>query len=206
MKKWKQMPEEEKRKLIALAREGDVEARNRLVEADLPFIKNVTRKIVRNKDNWEEFLSDAVEGYMRAIRTFDLGRTIVFVTYAHRNIEWRVRRAEYDFRLIRLPAYVTPQYRAKAEAVDRVSMTGEFWGTHFADRSARDRSMEDAENIAVIRDRLSAMKKRDREIVLDRISGCTLKDVGDRNKVSKEWVRQLTDRWIKETREVLCPA
>ena len=69
-------------KLIILAKNGDVDARNKVVMAHLKFVFNVASKYKGCGVDMEELISEGNCGLINAIDRFDNTRGIKFITYA----------------------------------------------------------------------------------------------------------------------------
>ena len=91
--------------LITLLRDGDISARNRLVEGHLRFAARIALRYRNGSVPMEDLISAANVGLVRATETFDGSRGFRFITYAI----WWIKRSIQETlitegRLIRLPA------------------------------------------------------------------------------------------------------
>ena len=80
------LPEEERACLERWA-QGDLEARNRLVEHNLRLVAHIIKKYYTQADNQEDLISIGTIGLIKAVNTFRADRGIKLATYASRCIE-----------------------------------------------------------------------------------------------------------------------
>ena len=77
----------EEQKYLALSREGDVRARNILVEHNLRLVAHVIKKYYTQYDQQEDLISIGTIGLIKAINTYRPEKNIKLATYASRCIE-----------------------------------------------------------------------------------------------------------------------
>ena len=80
------LPEEERHYLI-LSRQGDMNARNLLVEHNLRLVAHIVKKYHNLDREKEDMISIGVIGLIKAINTFNPVKNIKLATYASRCIE-----------------------------------------------------------------------------------------------------------------------
>ena len=94
------LPPEEERACLERWAQGDLEARNRLVEHNLRLVAHIIKKYYTQADNQEDLISIGTIGLIKAVNTFRADRGIKLATYASRCIEnailsqrnkWRLR-------------------------------------------------------------------------------------------------------------------
>ncbi len=79
--------EEEKEALLAFRKEGDMEARNRLIEHNLRLVAHIVKKYYGTATEQEELISIGTIGLIKAVGTFDYEKGTRLATYASRCIE-----------------------------------------------------------------------------------------------------------------------
>ena len=79
--------EEENRCVERWVEQGDLEARNRLVEHNLRLVAHIIKKYYTQADNQEDLISIGTIGLIKAVNTFRADRGIKLATYASRCIE-----------------------------------------------------------------------------------------------------------------------
>ena len=78
---------EEERRLLAEAAEGDLAARNKLIEHNLRLVAHVAKKYQNTGEDLEDLISIGTIGLIKAISTFDVDRSARLSTYAARCID-----------------------------------------------------------------------------------------------------------------------
>ena len=110
----KPLTEEEERHYLALAKEGDLEARNVLIERNLRLVAHIMKKYYAQTADQEDLISIGTIGLIKGITTFDPSKGARLATYAARCVE----NATLS------PATLTPsRMHPKAEGVP----IGAFW-------------------------------------------------------------------------------
>lgn len=77
---------EEKECLIKSA-EGDIDARNKLVEHNLRLVAHIIKKYYSSRNDQDDLVSIGTIGLIKAINTFDINKKIKLSSYASRCIE-----------------------------------------------------------------------------------------------------------------------
>ena len=85
------LPPEEERACLERWAQGDLEARNRLVEHNLRLVAHIIKKYYTQADNQEDLISIGTIGLIKAVNTFRADRGIKLATYASRCIENEIR-------------------------------------------------------------------------------------------------------------------
>lgn len=80
-------PAQEKEALIKYHTEGDIEARNKLVNHNMRLVAHIIKKYYSNYSDQEDIISIGTIGLIKAINTFDYTRSTKLATYASRCIE-----------------------------------------------------------------------------------------------------------------------
>src|ERR671933_346970 len=97
----------EERSLSARAREGDEEARTRLIESNLRLVISIAKKYRGRGVPFEDLIQEGNAGLIRAVERFDPSLGNRFSTYATWWIRQAITRAVADHaRTVRLPAHV----------------------------------------------------------------------------------------------------
>jgi RNA polymerase primary sigma factor len=116
---------EEERDLADRVAEGDPEARDLMVRANLRLVVNIARNYMGKGLNLEDLIEEGNLGLMRAVEGFDTAMSVRFSTYASYWIKQSIRRAVMNQgKAIRLPAYMVTLLskwrRASAILADRL--------------------------------------------------------------------------------------
>lgn len=115
------LPQDEIRRLIALAQSGDKEARDKAILANMRLAMSITWKWCRAnpKLDYQDLLSTATLGLIRAIDKFKLVRDVRFSTYASRWIKCFLGNHVADAcQAINYPQWIR-QYRCRINVVMR---------------------------------------------------------------------------------------
>ena len=104
IKGYEPLTQEEERKYIQLAQNGDINARNKVVNANLKFVIKVAKDFHIPNVSTMDIISEGNLGLIEAVERFDVNQQTKFITYA----VWWIRQAIIKFlqdkvRLIRIP-------------------------------------------------------------------------------------------------------
>ena len=83
----KPLTQEEERHYLALAAEGDLEARNVLIERNLRLVAHIMKKYYAVVSDQEDLISIGTIGLIKGIATFDASKGARLATYAARCVE-----------------------------------------------------------------------------------------------------------------------
>lgn len=83
----KPLTEEEERHYLALAKAGDLEARNILIERNLRLVAHIMKKYYAQTSDQEDLISIGTIGLIKGITTFDPEKGARLATYAARCVE-----------------------------------------------------------------------------------------------------------------------
>ena len=76
------LSQEEENHYLALAKKGDLSARNILVEYNLRLVAHIVKKYQATNRNMEDMISIGTIGLIKAINTYDYTKGSRLVTYA----------------------------------------------------------------------------------------------------------------------------
>ena len=95
----------EEKVLIIKAKDGDAEAKNKLINSNLRFVVAIAKKYIRCGIPLPDLINEGNIGLIQAIEKFDIDVGCQFITYAVFWIRQKIIRAMHNkFRMIRLPA------------------------------------------------------------------------------------------------------
>lgn len=83
----KPLTAEEERYYLALAAQGDLEARNTLIERNLRLVSHIMKKYYTQTSDQEDLISIGTIGLIKGITTFDASKGARLATYAARCVE-----------------------------------------------------------------------------------------------------------------------
>lgn len=113
----KVMSHEETMMYIKKSHEGDIDARNRVVEGNLKLVLSVIKKFNNRGENLDDLFQVGAMGLIKAIDNFDFSHGVKFSTYAVPMIIGEIRRYLRDNSKIRISrslkdiAYKALQYK-----------------------------------------------------------------------------------------------
>lgn len=82
LKKCKPVSREEERRLVKLAKQGDILAKNKILESNLRFVFNVAKNYRGCGISINELISEGNMGLIKAIDKFDESKDVKFISYA----------------------------------------------------------------------------------------------------------------------------
>ena len=115
----KVLPSDEAIRLIKLSQEGNIEARDLVVEGNLKLILSVIKRFNNRGENLDDLFQVGAIGLIKAIDNFDFSHGVKFSTYAVPMIIGEIRRYLRDNSKIRISrslkdiAYKVLQYKEK---------------------------------------------------------------------------------------------
>ena len=83
----KPLTEDEERHYVKLAQEGDLEARNILIERNLRLVSHIMKKYYAQSADQEDLISIGTIGLIKGITTFSPDKGAKLATYAARCVE-----------------------------------------------------------------------------------------------------------------------
>jgi RNA polymerase primary sigma factor len=118
----------EEAELFDRIQDGDVEARDHVVRANLRLVVHIARKFLRRGVSLEDLIAEGNLGLLHAVECFDLSMNTRFSTYACYWIKQSIRHClNGAAKAIRLPAYMQTLMnkwrRATAELQDEMGRT-----------------------------------------------------------------------------------
>src|SRR5919198_5516911 len=98
---------EEEKELAYRIEEGDTEARDRMVRANLRLVVNIARSYTGKGLGLQDLIEEGNLGLLRAVEGFDPSMNTRFSTYASYWIKQSIKRAVINTgKAVRLPAYM----------------------------------------------------------------------------------------------------
>ena len=83
----KPLKAEEERQYLAEYAEGDLEARNKLIEHNLRLVAHIVKKYYTQAGNQDDLISIGTIGLIKGVTTFKPDKNVRLATYASRCIE-----------------------------------------------------------------------------------------------------------------------
>ena len=199
----KPLTEEEERHYLALSAQGDMEARNILVERNLRLVAHIMKKYYAQTSDQEDLISIGTIGLIKGISTFDPTKGARLATYAARCVENEIlmyfRAGRKSAQDVSLSDYIeTGTDGAPLALLDVVSedvdLTEQVAGKETVEqlRRAVDTCLTQQERL-VIRLRYG----------LDTETPLRQREVADRTGISRSYVSRIEKRALKKLRAAL---
>ena len=87
----KPLPKKEEIKYLELAKKGDENARNLLIEHNLRLVSYIVRKQYSGSNEQEDLVSIGIIGLIKAVETFNVEKSVNFSTYASKCIDNEIK-------------------------------------------------------------------------------------------------------------------
>lgn len=200
--------------LIRRFRGGDDSALGELVEKNWGLIEKIADRIGHQFMDFEDRCQEGYIGFMKAVDHYREMDGSTFSTYAIYWIDQEIRRAiKNKGYLIRVPCYLYhsgesvppeskryPSFEKNTEHANRAK-TACIGDIMLMDISDDRDDMDLIDTDQIVHHILGELVPKERE-VLDRyyLRGETLKEIGIRLGVGKEWIRQIRDRALQTIR------
>jgi len=111
MKKLPLLTFEQEQALAKRVSEGDLEARSKMIEANLRLVVSIGKRYIARGLPFSDIIEEGNLGLIRAVEKFDYKRGLKFSTYASWWIKQAVERAiTNQARTIRLPVHVSEEF------------------------------------------------------------------------------------------------
>lgn len=187
----------------------------KLVEDNRWLAINYAMKRASGKPYYDDFLSEAFIGLIRAAKDYD-PTTYAFSTYAYRWMIHRTMRFVCELvPIVKVPAYLrydskvitksranyVDRGKAVAAAAAKCSPFNEMFDSPTHLGSDPKEIAETADDIRWLRAQLGTLSERDQQVMSMRMAGNTLKVIGEAVGVTRERVRQIERETIARFRE-----
>ena len=195
------LSEEDEAKLLLEVKNGNIDARNELIEHNLRLVVFIAKKFESTKINMEDLISIGSIGLIKGIQTFKMEKNIKLATYASRCIENEI--------LMHLRK--TQRTRQEYSLDEVLSIDSEGNEMILSDIISSNETLaltkmteeEDVKNLYYAIDKLTP---REKEIVIMRYGlygevPLTQKEVADKLGISQSYISRLEKRIIDKMRQ-----
>ena len=199
----KPLTQEEEEKYLSLSAQGDIDARNVLIERNLRLVAHIMKKYYAQTADQEDLISIGTIGLIKGITTFDPSKGARLATYAARCVENEILM----------------HFRAQKKSAQDVSLSDYIeTGTDGAALSLMDVVSQDEdmlENLSHREDRKKVcqavdrvLTEQDRQVILLRygLGGYApqrQRDVALRLGISRSYVSRIEKRALEKLRDAL---
>ena len=198
------LPRDEEAALLARLDQGELPVRQTLIERNLRLVVYIARRFENTGINIEDLISIGTIGLMKAINTFDAGKSIKLATYASRCIENEILM------------YLRKNSKQKMEVSIDEPLNVDWDGNELllsdvlgTDSDVVMRPIEDDVDRQMLADAVAKLSPRERDIITMRFGlggskELTQKEVADRLGISQSYISRLEKRIIlRLRREIL---
>lgn len=193
---------EEERRNLLLWQDGDMEARNQLIEHNLRLVVYIAKRYETNPIFMEDLISIGSIGLIKAVNTFKMDKNIKLVTYASRCIENEILM------------YLRKKSKMKREVSLDEPLNIDYDGNELllsdilgSDDESVMKKLEKNENKKQLMQAINTLNKREKEILMMRYglnqNECTQKDVADKLKISQSYISRLEKKILHQLKELL---
>ena len=195
------LSEAEERKYLEAWLQGDLEARNVLIERNLRLVAHIIKKYYTHYDDTDDLISIGTIGLVKAIHTFKPDKNIKLATYASRCIENEILM--YLRKCSAQKTEVSIDEPLNTDWDGNELLLSDILGT---DADAVSRPLEDDAERTMLLHAIETLCERDRRIILLRfgIGGtheATQKEVADLLGISQSYISRLEKRIIAHLRQ-----
>ena len=192
------LDKEEEIKYVELSQNGDIEARNKLIEHNLRLVVFLAKKYENTKVDLEDLVSIGTIGLIKGVNTYKLDKNIKLATYVSRCIDNEILM------------YLRKIKRKKGEISfeDSLSFDTEGNELHLEDVLGTDsdivtKGLEDENDKKILYEEIEKLNSRDKEIIeyrygLNGKKELTQKEVADMLGISQSYISRIEKRVIKK--------
>ena len=195
---------EQEQDALAQMEQGSQEAKQLLVERNLRLVVFIARRFENTGVNIEDLISIGTIGLIKGINTYRRDRNIKLATYASRCIEneilMYIRKIAHQKNEISLDEPINMDYDGNE------LLLSDILGT---DEDVILRPMEDDVDLQLLRQAVSQLPQREREIVelrfgLNNRKELTQKEIAEKMQISQSYISRLEKRiMLKLRKEIL---
>jgi len=188
--------EEEKRLFIQWKKEGDKEARTKLIEHNMRLVSYVAHQYFLPNMDKEDNISIGTIGLIKAVNSFDVSKNYKFATYATRCIQ-----NEFFMYLRKMKNRVRDEVVSYELEGEDFSIY-ETFGTH---KEEVEGKIELEEDIKILYDIIEDLNEKERSVIEYRFGINREKkrqeDIAEEFNISQSYVSRIEKKAIKKLRE-----
>ena len=198
----KPLSSEEEKIYLKKCREGDLEARNKLIEKNMRLVAHIVKKYACADRDTEDLLSVGTIGLIKAVNTFDMNKSIRLAAYAAKCIDNELLMLlRSDRRKSREISIYEPVGKDKeGNEINLIEIIG----------TSEDTVVEDYELRQDVKKLYSAVEKkltdREREIIIMRYGlygtqEITQREIAQKMNISRSYVSRIEKRALEKMKE-----
>ena len=197
------LEKEEEENLVLKCNNGDIEARNKLIEHNLRLVVFLAKKYDNPIYDLEDLVSIGSIGLIKAIKTYKLDKNIKLATYASRCIDNEI--------LMFLRKNKKRMTEVSFE--DSINFDNEGNELHIEDvfgteEDIVEKSLEDKDNRILLEKEVNKLSSRDRSIIEQRYGlfgnkELTQKELADKLSISQSYISRIEKKVIKKLKSLM---
>lgn len=197
------LKKEEEEFYLVMATDGDIYARDKLIEHNLRLVVFLAKKYENTGVDLEDLVSIGTIGLIKGIKTYSMNKNIKLATYASRCIDNEILM------------YLRKNKRVRSEVSfeDSLSYDGEGNELHLEDVLGTDKNivtkpLEDEYDKKIMFEEINKLSSRDKEIMMLRYGlgnyeEMTQKDVADLLGISQSYISRIEKKTIKRLKSLM---
>lgn len=197
------LSKEEEDKLLELKENGNIKAKDKLIEHNLRLVVFLAKRYENTKVDLEDLVSIASIGLIKGINTYKRGKNIKLATYCSRCIDNEILM------------YLRKNKKTKADISFEESLSFDSDGNelHLEDILGTEKDivtkpLEEAYNKKLLKEELEKLDKRDKEIMYLRygLNGkdeLTQKEVAKKLNISQSYISRIEKKVIKKLKNII---
>lgn len=197
------LSKEEEERLVTLSNNGDLNARNKLIEHNLRLVVFLSKKYDNTMYDLEDLVSIGTIGLIKGVKTYKLDKNIKLATYASRCIDNEILM------------FLRKNKRRKVELSfeDSINLDSDGNELHLEDVLGTDENVVEKEyenkiDKEVLKKEIENLPKRDKEILslrygLNGKDEFTQKEVADKLGISQSYISRIEKKAIKKLRGLM---
>lgn len=197
------LSKEEETRFVLLSQDGDLMARNKLIEHNLRLVVFLSKKYENTGLELEDLVSIGTLGLIKAVKTYRLDKNIKLATYASRCIENEILM---DLRK-------NKKRRSEISLEDSLSYDSEGNELRLEDILGTEddivtKNIEQEQEKKLLIKEINDLNERDRKIMIMRYGlfntkEVTQKDVAEMLGISQSYISRIEKKVIKKLKEVI---
>ena len=197
------LSKEEETNYVLRSMDGDVKAREKLIEHNLRLVVYLSKKYENTKVDLEDLVSIGTIGLIKGVNTYKLDKNIKLATYASRCIDNEILM------------YLRKTKRRKGEVSfeDNLSFDSEGNELHLEDILGTEanivtKGLDDELDRSIMKNEIDKLNKRDKEIIelrygLNGHKEMTQKDVAEKLGISQSYISRIEKKVIKRLQNII---
>ena len=197
------LSKEEEQKYIIRNMNGDIEARNKLIEHNLRLVVFLAKKFENTSYDLEDLVSIGTIGLIKGVKTYKLDKNIKLATYASRCISNEIlmflRKNKKTISEVSLEDTINYDVEGNALSLEDVL------GTEI---DIVDKNFQSKNDKELLEQEISKLPKRDKEIMIMRYGlyntlEYTQKEVADKLNISQSYISRIEKKVIRRIKYLL---